>query len=153
MELKIDIDTDCYTGDIILPDFNKNLPISVNLAFPKEKIKETELRFSSIGHVLLSELKKYSEIYRHNFIHEIDDCYQLLNKDVLTQIEPVNVSVDIDGYGRVVYCIDFDCDWEEEHGMSWCFSDIETYYIGSFLGYITTDKDETGNSLEPIDKT
>lgn len=96
--------------------------------------------FNHMPQELLSLLKKYSLRYcedmRDYFDPDYPDVPEDVNVDTVLNYTRVNCLIieqpknsNIIGFG-----VEFNCDWEREHGMEWTIRDGRALYVGDFMG-------------------
>lgn len=82
----------------------------------------------------IDELCKASLRYRDDFLNAVGaDCSVISDpRDVLKIVKPLGLSIPLESRPNVpVVDLEFDCEWEEEHGMQWLVRDGTILFVGA----------------------
>lgn len=117
--------------------FDSDISVSMESVEDADFAEECLLYINSLSEEVLTELCEASIRYCNVFLHAVGE--PIINfsspSEVLKLIYPSVLIVPKRHqiYSRVIH-IEFNCDWEEEHGMEWLVRDDEVLYVGAFHG-------------------
>jgi hypothetical protein len=99
-----------------------------------EYMQSCAVALNSLDDRIIDELCKASLRYREDFLYAVgDECPIISNpREVLKIIKPLNLSIPFERRLDVpVVDLEFDCEWEEEHGMQWLVREGKILFVGA----------------------
>lgn len=125
-------------GEIYFPLFNKNIAISIDFDVNDEYIKKCITSLQNLKDEIIDEICnyaiKYCEDYRKEFEElDIEIPEKIEGRSILKYLKPLNIIVKKTNLEEPAFCIEFNCDWEEEHGLGIIFFDNRVIYLGPYV--------------------
>ncbi|MCL2489894.1 MAG: hypothetical protein FWF36_04095 [Propionibacteriaceae bacterium] len=122
-------------GHVTFPWFKTDIELlvsgEVEPAYVEECVKVLDSLSITSSHLAL-DLMAATWRYWHSRARGLFRKRDLQPHEVIKQVQPTCLVVIPPAGEGYAFSVEFNCDWEKEHGMGWCVRNDEMVYVGPF---------------------
>lgn len=132
--------------------FNTEIKVFTGNNISKEYINKCIEHLNNLSEEVLSKLCQgtinFCNDYRDVITEEnVDIPESIKDKEILKYIHPNSIVIEEEKENSIGYVVEFNCDWETEHGMAWSIRDNNAVYVGMYNVIDPWNDNEYGNYL------
>lgn len=126
-----------YEGETFLDIFDHNVKVYIEQGADVEYAERCVAYLNALDEEVLDTLCRAAIKYCNEFLEDIGgDIIEFATpRDVLSYITPNTICIpNPKNKNEPVIDLEFNCTWEEEHGMEWIIRDGKAMYVGPYNG-------------------